>query len=153
MAHISGQGNIVLGAVTVASVTPSGSHMTVAQALLPSIRYLVDTLPTSTWAVSLLAGQAAECLLRAAISRGSLQDPVRSTSQQHDISALWDRAVVDGLAVPEARPQWFDTLANLHKKYHLRYASDLHGISLPNATALALGLTDLAASVETYLAK
>jgi hypothetical protein len=149
---ITGEMHVVLDGVGMAPPGPPWSYLGVARALTPAVRVLADSPAGQGIPVALLAGHAAECALKAYLSRGGddaalMRDPIR-----HDLMGLWRQAVAEGLAVVDPPPDWLVRLGEVHgKPYHLRYSRHVHGVVTPNADLLAEGLAALLATVEAAL--
>jgi hypothetical protein len=101
-------------------------------------------------AIAMLSAHALECILKGYISRSGDDSSVRHYPKvQHNLNALWSRAVADGLHLPSNPPDWVSRLSDLHDQpFYLRYSDGLHGIVLP---ALESMTTELAAMLEKVL--
>ena len=71
---------------------------------------------------------------------------------RHDLVALWNLAVSEGLAVQSAAPSWLVELGHLHNApYYLRYSTGVHGLVTPSDQPMVDELAAVVTQVSTQL--
>jgi HEPN domain-containing protein len=96
--------------------------------------------------LAFVSAQAAECALKAYLSRSGDDTRLKDRRLRHDLVALWALSIAEGLAVNAAPPNWLLQLGHLHAyPYHLRYSTGVNGLVTP-ATQPMVG--ELVALVE-----
>jgi len=138
--------SITLQPVVVVPPGPPYTYLGMAHAFLAGSQALAAT-SSSAISLSFLCAQAAECGLKAYLSRTG--DDKRLTKDQklrHDLIALWNLASSEGLSIASTPPSWLVTLGHLHCwPYHLRYSTGVNGLVTPPAQPM---ITELAALID-----
>jgi hypothetical protein len=138
------------GEVTIFVSGPPHSYLAAARSLAKGLQPLAAAGPESLPALALLAGQVAECALKAYLSRSGNDKRLKNPDIQHKLGALWALAHAEGLKVSAAAPAWLDHLAKLHgPPYPLRYISGHLVIAFHAADAL---VAEVLALLETCTA-
>jgi hypothetical protein len=143
---ITGTMHAVQGNDFIAPAGPPHTYLGMARALLHGILPLATAGPNSSIALAFVAGQVAECALKAYLSRGGDDKRLKDPTLRHNLAALWQLAQSEGLPVSPQSPTWLVTLSGLHNTpYFIRYSTHVHGLVTPAAEPMA---TDLVALVE-----
>lgn len=98
-----------------------------------------------------LAAWCLELSLKAYLAKhGQLRNQLQTI--QHDLTALWRRAVSFGLPVPQDPPRWCQLLSTLHAHpYHLRYPDEAAVAVAPGVREVSIALGDLLHLIESEL--
>ena len=149
MKRITGKGAMTAAPARIAPAVPPHTYLGVASNLLPAVRILASSDEQPAIAIAMLSAHALECVLKGYISRSGDDSSLRHPDVQHNLNALWSRAVADGLHVPSNPPDWVGRLSDLHNRpFYLRYSTKVHGIVLPAPEPM---ITELAAILKQVL--
>src|SRR5437660_5427095 len=149
MKRITGKGAMTAAPARIAPAVPPHTYLGVASSLLPAVRILASSDEQPAIAVAMLSAHALECILKGYISRSGDDSSVRHPDVQHNLNALWSRAVADGLHIPPKPPDWVGRLSDLHNRpFYLRYSTKVHGNVLPAPEPMT---TELAAILKQVL--
>jgi len=156
---MTGSGSSALPSPTFGGDKPPDTYLGVAQHMLEGVRVLAAAAVVPVPALNLLAGHAAECLLKAYLTRDGSQKTVAAVTVpaiRHDLEALWHEAVRHGLALAPSPPPWVVDLNTLHNRpFPIRYlegpAGRIQGMVGPNIDAMTTGLTALLDMVRAHL--
>lgn len=126
------------------------SYLGVAEGLMPGVRALASAGPHCALALTLVCAHALECLLKSFVARVRSSDAaLREAALRHDLSALWQLACSEGLAVAAQPPDWVTHLSRLHKPpYYARYAPGVHAVVLPAPEPMTGELAALLSTVR-----
>jgi hypothetical protein len=131
---------------------PPQTYLGVARSLTSAIQILAKDETTSAIAFCLLAAHQAECLLKAYLSRGGSDARLRKPDLRHNLVALWEVAVSEGLPIEAPTPRWVQRLSELHDApYMLRYSTGVHGVVTPARSLVDQGLRLLQQEVERHV--
>ena len=131
MKNITGTANLTQPPAQIIEGSPVLAYLGVDNQLKLGISALLSNDPVPAWALSFLCSHSLECLLKAFIKSREPEIDLTRYKIRHSIEALWEIACKIGLDVEI--PQWALTLSNLHQTpYHLRYATSINGLVLPN---------------------
>lgn len=143
---IIGIAHAVQGNDFVSPAGPPHTYLGMARALLHGISPLAIAGRSCSVALAFLAGQVAECALKAYLSRNGDDKGLKDAPLRHNLGMLWQVAHSEGLPVSAQLPAWLVTLNGLHNTpYVIRYSTHVHGLVTPAAEPMA---TELAAMVE-----
>ena len=149
MKPVTATAAITLDPARIAPAGPPHTYLGVATSLLPAVRILASSDEQPAIAIAMLSAHALECILKGYISRSGDDSSVRHPDVQHNLNALWSRAVAEGLHIPLNPPDWVGRLSDVHNRpFYLRYSTGVHGIVLPAPESMT---TELAAIVEQVL--
>jgi hypothetical protein len=149
MKPITGKAAMTAAPARIAPAAPPRTYLGVASSLLPAVRILASSDEQPPIAIAMLSAHALECILKGYISRSGDDSSVRHPDVQHNLNALWSRAVADGLHIPPNPPDWVGKLSDVHNRpFYLRYSTGVHGIVLPAPEPMT---TELAAIMEQVL--
>jgi hypothetical protein len=153
MSGINGNAELVMPALRMADATPAEAFFGVGESFVDGVRALSVAEPIPGPALALLAGQAAENLLKAFLASAGLSVPdLRQPGFRHNLLALWAEAVNRGLSLTTPPPDWVAHLDRLHNApYTVRYPMGFNAIVLPNAGVLRDRLRDLVTTVRTAI--
>jgi hypothetical protein len=152
MEPITGNVSITLQNATIARAAPPRTYFGVAENLMLGVKVLAAASPLPALALSLVCAHVLECLLKVYLSRSGADAALKSQKVRHNLSALWTRAVAQGLRVDASPPDWADCLSGLHNKpYYLRYSTGVHGVALPAAEPMTSALGALLEVVREQL--
>jgi hypothetical protein len=149
MEPIIGSMSIAEGDDVMTPAAPPQTYFGVAQSMMPGVRTLATASPFSSLALCLVAAHVLECLLKAYLSRSGSDAALKDPKVRHNLNALWELAVAQGLAVPKSPPSWVADLSGLHDSpYYLRYSPGVNGIVAPGAEPMTSELLALAEIVK-----
>jgi hypothetical protein len=143
---ITGTADIMLQPAVVVSPGPPHTYLGMARAFLIGSQTLAAS-SISAISLSFLCAQAAECGLKAYLSRtGDDKRLTKNHNLRHDLVALWNLASSEGLSIASTPPSWLVTLGHLHRSpYYLRYSTGVNGLVTPPAQPMT---TELAALID-----
>ena len=131
---------------------PPYTYLGIAQALLQGVHTLAGASPHSGISLAHLSAHAAECALKAFLSRDGLDTRLKAEGLRHNLVALWSATVCEGLAVAHTPPSWLTVLSQLHDRpYHLRYSTGINGIVTPSPQPMVTELEALVTQVAKQL--
>lgn len=154
MKPITATSNIQLAPVTIAPPGPPDTYFGVAESFAPGLRPLAKAMPATALPLAFLSAHVLECLLKAAITKGSRSDRdlTSNAKVRHNIVALWALAITNGLSLEPSAPPWVENLSRLHAHpYHLRYSTRVHAVTSPAAEPMTSELLALLEKVRTFL--
>jgi hypothetical protein len=128
---------------------PSEGFLAIGRDLVPAVETLAAG--PNVMALSILAGHATECLLKAMLSHaGMTETALAKPSFGHNLDALWRAASAKTGRVPEQIPDWVKHLNQVWAPpFPLRYPTKWHGLALPVMIDMRAGLRDLLVIAET----
>jgi hypothetical protein len=135
----------------IAPVTPTAAFLGSAESMLEGVRVLAEADAVPAVALTVLAGHAAECGLKAFLAKVGIDEAQLSRAPfGHDVIRLWEEAASRGLAIATSPlPDWVTQLARVYSApYVARYPMGVHGLVLPNSTALSVGVEQLVNQVR-----
>jgi hypothetical protein len=123
------------------------------RSLMAGVKRLHECPEPPVVALTFLAGQAAECLLKALlVGSGVSEKSLHARNVRHDLVYLWREACKPVSALPGQPPEWLAQLSRLHAApYVLRYPLGMHGLVLPVQTDMVDGLEGLVGLTKVYL--
>jgi hypothetical protein len=148
---ISGNGEFTLPAIMSVPPTEAQSYLTAGRHLLNGVKALVDGSQDSLWALSFLASQALECLLKAYLSSQVIPEKakLKDSTLRHNLEGLWNMAEKNHLGVGLTVPDWCLELNSLHNTpYKIRYPMGLNGMGFPEPRRMMKELEDLSSIVR-----
>ena len=149
---ITGSANITLAALQIVPAGPPHTYLGMAREFLRGAQVLAPLVPGSAVSLAFLCAQTTECCLKAFLSRNGDDKRLMNPNLRHDLVALWNLAVSEGLAVQFAAPSWVVELGHLHSApYYLRYSTGVHGLVTPSAQPMVDELAAVVAQVSTQL--
>ena len=144
----TGSASITLPSPGILPAVPPHTYLGMARHFVAGAKILATSTPSDSVALAFLASQAAECGLKAFLSRSGHDERLKTPALRHSLVGLWNLAVTEGLLVSTAPPAWLETLAHLHAApYYLRYSTGVHGLSLPAAQPMTEELVSLITQV------
>jgi hypothetical protein len=154
MKPITASASIRLAPMTIESPGPPDTYFGVAESFAPGLRPLAKAMPTTALPLAFLSAHVLECLLKAAITKGSRSDQhlKNDVKVRHNIVALWALAITNGLGLNSLPPPWVENLSRLHAyPYHLRYSTAVHAVTSPAAEPMTTELLALLEQVRNFL--
>jgi len=148
---ITGTMNVTLEGVSIKPPGPPDTYIGTARNFLVGVLELANT-PNCAFALAFLAAQAAECGLKAYLSRSGNDIRLKQNPIRHDLSALWTLAAHEGLGVAATPPNWLSNLSQLHgAPYYLRCSIGVHGVVLPATEPMVSELSALIENISGRL--
>ena len=87
-----------------------------------------------------LVAHALECALKAFLSRDGDDARLRQPDIRHNLTELWTLSGSEGLTLESPVPDWVERLGSLYgAPYHLRYATGVNGLVMPNSDVVVAG--------------
>jgi hypothetical protein len=152
MKEIEGNISVQLDPVKIKPAEPPYTYLGVAQNLFTGVKVMASATPIPTHALSLVAAHTLECSLKAFLSKNGTDKELKGSKIRHNLLALWEKAVAEGLPSNMPPPGWVERLSQLHDRpYHLRYSEGVHGLVLPEPKELADGIEKLLELVQNNL--
>jgi hypothetical protein len=150
---ITGTAQILDGQDFVRPPGPPHTYIGMARSFFVGAEVLGQENPSTAISLAFVAAQAAECALKAFLSRTGDDQPLKEKHRlRHDLAALWELAREEGLLLPAEQPQWLVTLAHLHRSpYYIRYSTGVHGIVTPGPQPMLGELRSLIEQVGSQL--
>lgn len=127
---------------------PMDGFLAIGRDLVPAVETLAAG--PNVMALSILAGHATECLLKAMLSRaGMTETALAKPSFGHNLEALWRAASTKTGRIPEQIPDWVKHLnQGWAPPFPLRYPTKWHGLVLPVIVDMRAGLGSLLVIAE-----
>jgi len=150
---ITGSANITLNPVAARAAGPPHTYLATAKAFVSGAKIVAAANPGDAISLAFLSAQAAECGLKAYLSRDGRDERLKNDDKlRHDLVKLWKLASSEGLAIAAAPPSWLTMLGKLHRKpYHLRYSTGVHGLGIPAPQPMTDELATLVEQVTRQL--
>ena len=129
-------------------------YLSAGRALLPSEAALASSLLPNDDAHTLVAGFAAEALLKALLAFSGENE--KTLMRSHNLESLWSKAVNKNLLPTSAVPQWLAAVNVFHSKANdcfIRYKTGGGSYSLPAKHEVNTGLAALAAVIAAHVGK
>lgn len=150
MEPITGTASITLPSISIAPAGPPHTYLGIAQSMMAGVKVLAAASPVAALPLALVAAHTLECLLKAYLSRGGSDDAVKKPNVRHNLVALWEMAVAQGLQISRSLPEWVTCLSGIHDSpYYLRYSTGVHGIVSPGAEPMTSELDALLKLVQS----
>lgn len=104
-------------------------------------------------ALGLVAAHSVELALKSALlAAGRTEQQLRAPDLRHNLGALWQMALENGVPLDDDVPFWCSVLAIAHDSpYMFRYAREGWGVAVPQPADLAGGLNDLLKRVDGFV--
>lgn len=136
-----------------AAPTEAESFLFAAKGMLDGALPLSRMETHPVLALTLLCGHACEAALKAALSKsGKTSEELRHSPYGHNITFLWRETEAVLIELPRPVPAWVDRLNRIYvKPFHLRYPLGIHGIVLPDISAMVSGSESLVLLAEKYV--
>lgn len=142
---IVGIGHSVQNKNSVLPPGPPHTYLGMARLLFNGTIPLAAAGPDAATALTFVAGQVAECALKAYLSRHGNDKHLKTRELRHNLVALWNLSQAEGLPLPPP-PPWLLSLSVLHNApYFIRYSTNVHGFVMPGGDPM---VTDLGIVVE-----
>jgi hypothetical protein len=129
-----------------------------AHAMLAGARPLSKVTPVPFIALTLLCGHGVEVALKALLAQSGMSAEILRDKYGHDLLKLWNKAEAHGFTLPTPRPQWIEQLYRVYGRedsypgrHVLRYPLGIHGIVLPDQSAMLQGFEQLVSMVDTVV--
>lgn len=152
MKKIEGKISAQLDPVIVQPAEPPYTYFGIAQNLFVGVQVMTSATSIPSHALSLVAAHTLECLLKAFLSKNGPDKELRGPKIRHNLLALWEKAVGEGLPSNMPPPEWVERLSQLHDRpYQLRYSEGVHGLVLPDPKEMADGIEELLELVQKNL--
>jgi len=126
-------------------------YLSTAVAMLDGARVLAAQPQVPAVALTYLCGHAAEVSLKALLlHKGVDAKTLKGNGVRHDILALWNLAVGEGVPLENPSPSWVHHLGRVHKTYSVRYP-EAHAVALPNLPAMLDGTINLLRLAQLHI--
>lgn len=151
---IVGTINIVQAPNVIGGSSPPHTYLGMSRQMLHGVRPLADAGSEASIPLAFVVAQAAECALKAYLSRTGDDKRLKAPALRHDLKALWELAESEGLQWPGGcAPDWLLHLSGVHggPSYFIRYATGVNGLVLPGAQPMATEIASLVDHVAKRL--
>ncbi|MCC7695108.1 hypothetical protein [Janthinobacterium sp. EB271-G4-7A] len=152
---ISGNGQITMPSYVVGAPKVPFAYLGMAINFLIGAKILSNETPGNAISLAFLSAQAAECGLKAFLSRsGDDERLTKNPHLRHNLAALWCLAAKEGLSIDKTPPPWLTVLSEAHcSPYALRYSKGINGIQTPAPQPMGNELNALIKEVERQIEK